>query len=628
MRRTSVSRAFVLTIAALLAVPALVPVPVAADPGDLEANVVPASFPKHTTSYRTIDYGSSTSATDDRNARTSWRIVEGTGNCCEVHVTTAPNGRLFDFGGTYINYSDDRGVTWKQVMPLTPLVNGEGSIVVAPGGDILGVGWDPYSGDHLQSYKYEASTHTWLYNEMPLHQPFYDREWISVVPGPVTIGGVDYPYVSFIKGGQPKEVWFRSTDGLHYTQVTSKVVDQVQDGTTTKGRLHTKARALNDWVQPISEAEITPLGNGNAIASGDADAEWGLFHGDTGKWTAYRYGNNKQPQGRFQVDAEGEIHNVIPSSDGTSFLFRSSEDDGRTWLSSRIHLPEGMTIELWDFRANHSARVAAVAVHAHNLATDTDQDLVFKLDLNFERARLMRMYYVGRGDVNATEGVGNDIRLDFSSITIFPDGRVATSVLDSTMNGTPALAIEKDTTLGSRIKPKPVVTPTLGTKYATWTWNPDAQGWTTAGTPTWSRGAPGMKNGADDGASASYGIEGPQYIDNMSATLTSPPVATDAGASVVQFWLKSDTEAGFDFVHVQWSSNGTDWHEIAQYSGKNPAYPNWSKLTVGFTSPGGNVQVRFQFTSDMLCSAVDTPLCGEPPTGARVDQVVLGKQAP
>lgn len=29
---------------------------------------------------------------------------------------------------------------------------------MAPGGDLVGVGWDPYSGDRLQSFLYEAGT--------------------------------------------------------------------------------------------------------------------------------------------------------------------------------------------------------------------------------------------------------------------------------------------------------------------------------------------------------------------------------------------------------------------------------------------------------------------------------------
>jgi hypothetical protein len=103
-----------------------------------------------------------------------------------------------------VNYTDDRGLTWKSVRPLEPLVNGEGAIAMAPGGDVIGVEWDPYSGDHLIAFKYTALTGRWQYKEMPLHQPFYDREWISVLSDLFTIDGQLVPYVTFIKGGVPR----------------------------------------------------------------------------------------------------------------------------------------------------------------------------------------------------------------------------------------------------------------------------------------------------------------------------------------------------------------------------------------------------------------------------------------
>ena len=83
---------------------------------------------------------------------------KSTGNCCENHLGISPQGRLFDIGGSYVNYSDNRGQTWKSVQPIDPLVNGEGSMAVAPNGDIVAMTWDPYSGDRWESYKYNAAT--------------------------------------------------------------------------------------------------------------------------------------------------------------------------------------------------------------------------------------------------------------------------------------------------------------------------------------------------------------------------------------------------------------------------------------------------------------------------------------
>src|SRR5256885_12825640 len=115
---------------------------------------------------------------------------------------------------------------FRSVRPLTPLVNGEGTIVVAPNGDVVAIGWDPYSGDHLQAFKYEAFSGQWFYAEQPLHQPFYDREWVTVVPGPFSIGGRTGPFITFLQGGDPrKDPAFVSTDGLSYTDASSIVLD-------------------------------------------------------------------------------------------------------------------------------------------------------------------------------------------------------------------------------------------------------------------------------------------------------------------------------------------------------------------------------------------------------------------
>jgi hypothetical protein len=263
---------------------------------------------------------------------------------------------------------------------------------------------------------------------------------------------------------------------------------------------------------------------------------------------------------------------------------------------------------------------------------------VYKFDITGVGPRLVRLYEVGLGDTGAVAGVGNAVRFDFESVSIFPDGRVAVSFLDSTttmhhpVNGTegaaPAVAVELSTKLGARIPPPPAeVEPVLGEPYASYTFDGSAEGWTTSGVPTWLRTAPGTKTGSDDAATASFGIEGPgQYVDNMDAALTSPAIATEAGQTVLEFWLKMDIEDGFDFVRAEWSADGVNWVAISQFTGRGASYPNWEKFTLGFESPGGNVQVRFRFTSDLLCSGTN-PACGTLYPGARVDEVVVGKQA-
>src|SRR5687768_943275 len=400
----------------------------------LDAQVVPFAPPVSQATYPAHDYGKDGVASgDDRTALTTWRVVQATGNCCENYLTTSKEGRLYDFGGTYVNYSDDRGLTWRSVRTILPLVNGEGTIAMAPGGDVVGVGWDPYSGDHLQAFKYEAATDKWRYTETPIHSPFYDREWVSVVPGPFTIDGRTVEYISFLKGGYPsKEAWYWSTDGLQYTQVSSKILDKTLSGAAAR-TVATSARPDADWNAANTNAGMFTLGERTQLAAPDyPSTAWSLFDGATMQWTPVQLADGTAPSGLFQVDSIGRLHNVIPQ--GSRFTYRWSSDNGATWASLDVPLIEGASIEEIDFRANRAAGVAAVLVHAQNSTTGTDDDLVYKIGIGRKDTapRVQRRFHVGLGDLNATSGLGNDVRMDFQTVTIFPDGRLAVSFLDST----------------------------------------------------------------------------------------------------------------------------------------------------------------------------------------------------
>ena len=201
----------------------------------LPASVVSIQRPASTATFKTEQYDKSGKLT--RTDRTTWRVVQGTGNCCENYLTITPKGRLLDFGGTYINYSDDRGLTWKQVQPLTPLVNGEGTIALAPNGDVIAIGWDPYSGDHLQAFKYDADSATWYWAEQPLHQPFYDREWVTVDARADLDRRHDLPVHQPAEGRLPVEgPGLLQHDGLDYTNATSQFLDETL-GTPRAGLL-------------------------------------------------------------------------------------------------------------------------------------------------------------------------------------------------------------------------------------------------------------------------------------------------------------------------------------------------------------------------------------------------------
>jgi hypothetical protein len=77
---------------------------------------------------------------------------------------------------------------------------------------------------------------------------------------------------------------------------------------------------------------------------------------------------------------------------------------------------------------NKAAGVSALALRINN------QDWVYKFDITGDTAKLMRRYRVGLGDNPAGSGIGalTSPRMDFQTVAIFADGRVACSFLDST----------------------------------------------------------------------------------------------------------------------------------------------------------------------------------------------------
>ena len=406
--------------------------------------------------YETTDYGATDTGADDRAAVTQWRVVVGTGNCCETHVTTSKEGRIYDIGGHYIRYSDDRGVTWKSVQPVNPLVNGEGSIAMAPNDDVIAMTWDAYSGDHFVAYKYDKAANQWLTLDNVLHQPVYDRPWISVVPGPFPTGlpaPLDVaPYLSFVHGGTGvKDPLWVSTDGLSYQDSSSFIVDGQLDQPVTQW-FPIAADASFDWIQPIRSSPVTGLGAGKALAAGN----W-LLNPQDRRWDQWRLPEppNAMPPQNIQIDSAGRINHVRSVTGG--FEYRISTDNGQTWTTSGV-IPFSLG-GLSDFKANYAAGVAAIAARINN------QDWAYKLDISGSTARLIRRYKLGLGDIPAVAGVQVPPRprYDFKTIAILPDGKITVSMLDSQtrwhppgvggVNGIegPATAIEEETSFPTAV---------------------------------------------------------------------------------------------------------------------------------------------------------------------------------
>lgn len=398
------------------------------------APVTPATAERVPASVRTAQYPYF-DARGRQLGTKAWRWTDLGGDCCETYVATTPRGRLLEFGGVVPFYSDDRGKTWWKVSPLTPLYNGEGALV-AVGENVYGVGWDPYTGDHLQGFRYTASGTKWEVSEMPLKTPFFDREWITYAKGPFTIGGTTYPFATIVRGGGvTKSVEVISGDGLDYSTVSIPGQEATASEMATFTPKVVKNSAADYW-QPNPGTYTVPLTAGGVLlldnSSDNLPCDAALLSQKTAKWECVRL--PWKPHGTVRQDSRGWLTEVIPSKDNVTVSL--STNGGRAWRSLSIDVPQGRSLQggsppLHDVKVNGKLGLAAISVRG--VDAKGGQDMVFVVDVKTPQPRLLRTYFVGKGDLAATAGLlSSPDRFDFCSVAILPDGKIAVSFDDST----------------------------------------------------------------------------------------------------------------------------------------------------------------------------------------------------
>jgi hypothetical protein len=137
------------------------------------------------------------------------------------------------------------------------------------------------------------------------------------------------------------------------------------------------------------------------------------------------------------------------------------------------------------------------------------------------------------------------------------------------------------------------------------------EGWTVASASSdqtgqgseWRRGATGAEGSANGWHVTSRLTNLPGYHNFNETTLTAPePVAFEGQLAAVEFAVALDTEATFDFLHVDYSADGgATWTEAGKFDGSN-GYPAYTPAEVRFLNPGVPTLVRFRFASDELLS--------------------------
>ncbi len=139
----------------------------------------------------------------------------------------------------------------------------------------------------------------------------------------------------------------------------------------------------------------------------------------------------------------------------------------------------------------------------------------------------------------------------------------------------------------------------------------DEQGWvsTPTGALGWNRRPPG--------SNSSQAFTVTPYTNENTVSLTSPRMSVPARSLIkVQWDQQLNTEGGYDYLILDWSSDGKKWNTAYSDSGLNEGFPNFEPVTTQFVVPAGGLYIRFRLVSDQLVSS-------PPYTGAAVDNVVI-----
>jgi hypothetical protein len=158
----------------------------------------------------------------------------------------------------------------------------------------------------------------------------------------------------------------------------------------------------------------------------------------------------------------GRLHNAAVAP--RALTYRISGDGGRTWDTSVIPMPAGFEAVMpqfqafWDFKTSSANEMAAVSMYLRNTATGKDQNVVFVLSTAHDRAELDKVLFLGAGDKLFGTGLGAADRLDFVTVGILPDGRLATTYRDA--NYPSPVAAVTTTSQRPAARPAPTATPT------------------------------------------------------------------------------------------------------------------------------------------------------------------------
>lgn len=370
--------------------------------------------------------------------QTPWAIftrAQG-GNGAEHYLATTQSGWITNLGGEYPYWSEDGGLTWEYYAPLTEQFDGlgEGAIIEAPNGDILAMSWYPYSGDRFISYLYDSNVGRWNNNMFEREYPiFYDRPWIAAVQGPINTLTGTYPWASLVTSNFYDDVLI-SIDGLNY--------EPLPDPSTAQGtevfNLDFKPGHEYDFLTPHREIDATTIPTGGLLLPRYFGDENAILRTDL-TWGRHRQESGVPiPAPHLVIDSSGALHSV--EQDGDTLYYHISLDGGKTWNASEVfEIVNASHLEEWEFQADGENELSVIYMRSQ--VEDVDKDVIFHIRDYRSSLEPDSITMIGQGDLDATSGLGNDIRFDFASLAILPDGRSIVAYQDST-DVDPLFAVE------------------------------------------------------------------------------------------------------------------------------------------------------------------------------------------
>lgn len=375
----------------------------------------------------------------------TWAVFgnEQGGNCCEHYLAATKEGWILNFGGEYPTWSEDRGHTWQEWQPTIlsqigchvpkPTVPGqeglgEGSIVQATNGDLIAMGWFPYpstsGADQYYAFFYDAADEewSWCYNRTP--EPFYDRSWQVEVVGPITSARGTGPWASLVISNFWHQVANRggeiSIDGLNYHYF---------DFPDRNANLDIEQIDLNfeelgvewDYTKPHKEMRAFPVPSGGLYFPNYFDGGRDAFL-DTSLnwWEATTLNGNSLPSEYCSLDSSTALHCVVRQDNALTHML--SWDGGDNWTNRTYDLSDiADSIEEWEFHANGVHDLFVLNVR-YQSSDGPDIDVAWHVRGYSQSMEPDQLTYLGLGDLDSTSGAGNDIRFDFASMGILPDG--------------------------------------------------------------------------------------------------------------------------------------------------------------------------------------------------------------